>query len=558
MRKGIRGLLAVAGALGCVLCASAPAAQAALSVPSQTFTALAPFEAQAGGADNGTTAGEQGSGFRHFTPAGIAVNGSDPGSTAIPGGHTAALSRSRLQPWGIELGPEVAVADDGFQSVNSNAGFNPPDLWAPFNSNTTQFQVVAPATPTPAATRGLGIEFVHVENSGTTIQYYSGNGLIGQLSAPQGATSFAGMLFRDPVVTRVVITLGTAEVFGFDGTNVTTGGTNPSSLAAGDDVVLAEPGAGEATVAATAGVPIAPVLDSFDSGDSAREITATVDWGDGTASSGTVVPSGGGAFAVAGSHTYALPGSYTANVTVDDFSGAELVTQALVRVSPRTSATSLACSPGAVAVSAITTCTAVVSDDDAGNPVTPTGVVTFSSPSAGASFPAAGSCILGPTATPGSSLCIVQFEAGQLPPAHARVTGTYGGDRVHAASAVTATVDVHPQRCTLRVLAHRLRPQGLGVLVTCDARASVRIVARALVARKGRLRSFQIQFGTLSRSVTAGRPTVLVVKPAPGVLATLRGALHRHQHISLRLTLTASSHATTKTTTTRVSAVRLS
>ena len=30
--------------------------------------------------------------------------------------------------------------------------------------------------------RGLGIEFVHVENSGTTIQYYSGNGLIGQVS----------------------------------------------------------------------------------------------------------------------------------------------------------------------------------------------------------------------------------------------------------------------------------------------------------------------------------------------------------------------------------------
>jgi hypothetical protein len=62
----------------------------------------------------------------------------------------------------------------------------------------------------------------------------------------------------------------------------------------------------------------------------------------------------------------------------------------------------------------------------------------------------------------------------------------------------------------------------------------------------------------LRTSVTAGRPTVLVVKPSPGVLPALRAALHRHQRISLKLTLTASSHSTTRTTTTRASALRLS
>jgi len=70
------------------------------------------------------------------------------------GGHTAAVSSSRLQPWGLELGPAVAVANDGFKSVNSHAGFSPPNLWAPFNSNTTEFQIVAPApqasAPVPA------------------------------------------------------------------------------------------------------------------------------------------------------------------------------------------------------------------------------------------------------------------------------------------------------------------------------------------------------------------------------------------------------------------------
>jgi hypothetical protein len=96
----------------------------------------------------------------------------------------------------------------------------------------------------------------------------------------------------------------------------------------------------------------------------------------------------------------------------------------------------------------------------------------------------------------------------------------------------------------------------MGVLVTCDARANVQIAVQALVARKGRLGAFQLRFGTLRGSVTAGRPTVLVVKPEAGVLPALHAALHRHQRISLKLTLTASSHSTTRTTTTRASALR--
>ena len=119
------------------------------------------------------------------------------------------------------------------------------------------------------------------------------------------------------------------------------------------------------------------------------------------------------------------------------------------------------------------------------------------------------------------------------------------------------TIGVHAQRCSLQTLSRRLRAQGLGVLVTCDARANVRIGARALVARKGRLRAFQLEFGSVSASVAAGRPTVLVIRPGSGVLPALRAALHRHQRLSLKLTLTATSHGTSRTTTTRVSALRL-
>jgi hypothetical protein len=540
---------------------AAPAAQAALSVPFNTYNSAAAFEAAARGSDNGTTPGEQGGGFRRWTPVGIAVNGSDPGATAIQGGHTAALSPSRLQPWGVELGPNVAVANDGFQSVNSSAGFSPPQLWAPFNSNTAEFRIVAPTEPTsapaPAVTRGLGVTFANAQNAPAMIQYYSGNTSLGQFS-PQGGSSFVGVLFSDPVVTRVVVTFGTQPMFSFDGSNLAHGSGPTNALAAGEDIVLAEPGAGVPAVTATAGVPVSPAFGSFDAGEPAADIRATVDWGDGNRSSGSIVAATGGEFTVAANHSYALPGSYTATVTVQDFSGSELETQVTVRVGPRATLTSVVCSPSSVAVTATATCVATVSDVDAGSPSQPTGLVTFSTPTVGAVFPGSGSCLLGPTATRGSALCVVQLEPGQLPPAQARAIASYVGDAAHAGSSATGSVDVRPQRCTLKALSRRLRPRGLGVLVTCDARSGVQIAVQARVARKGRLRAFQLQFGLLRASVTAGRPTVLVVKPASGVLPALRAALHRHQRISLKLTLTASSHSTTRTTTTRASALRLS
>jgi hypothetical protein len=216
----------------------------------------------------------------------------------------------------------------------------------------------------------------------------------------------------------------------------------------------------------------------------------------------------------------------------------------------------LVCSPSSVAVSAGATCTATVSDVGTGASA-PTGLVSFSSTTPGAAFGQDGGCLLGPTAIAGVSMCAVQFTAGQLPPNQAHVAAVYGGDVAHAASNGAATVLVHAQRCTLKALTRRLRAQGLGVLVTCDARSGVQIAVKAVVARKGRLRGFQLQFGTLRTSVTAARPTVLLVKPARGVLPALRAALRSHQHVSLKLTLTASSHATTRKTTTRVSALRI-
>jgi PKD domain len=568
------GFLVVAVAVALACGALAPAAYASLGVPttgSVPFTApsasyptvssaMSAFEAGAGGGDNGTAAGEQGSGYRHATWDQIALDGTDPGSTTIESGHVIVPARSRLESWGLALGPQIAVSGDGFHSVNSTpfTPFSPPNAWGAFNGTTAELDVVAPAgqgsTPTPAQTRGLGIVFLNPTGaSPAQIEYYNVDIPLFQLSAPAGTTSFAGVLFPDPVVTRVVVTLGSSEMFGWDGTAVTAG---VSGSVAGDDVALAEPGP---KLQATAGIPISPVLDTFTENDPSAYDSAAIDWGDGTQTAGTIVPAPGGEFNVVGSHSYAQAGTYTAKVTVNDSDGAEQTSDALVQVAPRASSLSVTCSPSPVAVTASTTCTATVADAGGGGPITPTGTVELSSPTAGASFADDSGCILGPSETPGLAICEVQFTPTQLPPAQARIDGFYPGDGAHSGSSEGAVIGVRAQRCTLRALSAKLKGRAplLGMVVTCDARANVTIAVKATGARKGSFRAFTLAFGTLKAAVTAGRPTVLTIRPSQGALGALRTAGRRHQRVSLRLTLTASSHATRTTTTTRVGALRV-
>lgn len=68
--------------------------------------------------------------------------------------------------------------------------------------------------------------------------------------------------------------------------------------------------------------PVATFTDADPAGALA-DYTATIDWGDVSASStGMIVANGSGGFTVSGSHAYAKAGSYHATVTVDDVGGA--------------------------------------------------------------------------------------------------------------------------------------------------------------------------------------------------------------------------------------------
>ncbi len=81
------------------------------------------------------------------------------------------------------------------------------------------------------------------------------------------------------------------------------------------------------TVSGTAGVKLSPTVATFTDADPngvVSEYTASINWGDGTASTaGTVTAAAGGGFEVKGSHTYAAAGQYTTSVTINDVGGAK-------------------------------------------------------------------------------------------------------------------------------------------------------------------------------------------------------------------------------------------
>src|SRR5262249_22318163 len=74
-------------------------------------------------------------------------------------------------------------------------------------------------------------------------------------------------------------------------------------------------------VSATEGAAFTGAVASFsdpDTGATAGEYTATINWGDATTSAGTVSGPTGGPFSVNGTHTYAEEGSYSVTVTITD------------------------------------------------------------------------------------------------------------------------------------------------------------------------------------------------------------------------------------------------
>lgn len=234
------------------------------------------FRTAIGGADNAGGAATT-TGRREIGWDGVQLNGTDNGgnTTVIVQDKITGIPGNRFQNRGVLFDKVTAVAGDGFVSANATVvdqfpAFSPTKTFAPFGSNKTNMAFVqvsaATTTPVQANTRGFGVIFLDVERpDSTSIEFFNGGLSLGKFFVPAGTsgqTEFLGVLFNAPVVTRVLITTGTDQVFSFANGTITPGPAETAAidLVAMDDFIIAEPVANSAHVnaASYAGAALAP------------------------------------------------------------------------------------------------------------------------------------------------------------------------------------------------------------------------------------------------------------------------------------------------------------
>ena len=99
---------------------------------------------------------------------------------------------------------------------------------------------------------------------------------------------------------------------------------------------------GGKSLTGTAGAALNAIVASVsdpNSGDTPANLSAIINWGDGSPASAGTITGGNGTFNVAGSHTYAAGGSYTVTVTVTRAGSSAVATDSALITSPPTSPT---------------------------------------------------------------------------------------------------------------------------------------------------------------------------------------------------------------------------
>jgi hypothetical protein len=142
--------------------------------------------------------------------------------------------------------------------------------------------------------------------------------------------------------------------------------------------------------------------------------------------------------ATVGDGTHEIGASYTPTDGIHAASSDPTPFQLTVRL--RTTSTGVSCTPSTIEAGDSTSCTATVTDTDAGTS-TPQGTVSFSATGSGNSFVPA-SCILDVTATGDSNSCSVNYSSTQA--ATHTITANYSGSLIHKESEGTTTVIVQP------------------------------------------------------------------------------------------------------------------
>ena len=268
------------------------------------------------------------------------VNGSNFASDAVVQANGAALTTSFVSSTQLQATlPASMLAEEGslpIDVLNSSAGRA---------SNTLDFTVAdAPLSltgQTLAGTEGQGLTNVLVATftdpggDGTTSDYTASvtwdDG--GSSHTSPGTVQWAGGQTFNVYASNTVPYAGP----GVHAVTVTVNDRGGSAATASGAVNVADASlaASGLTLTASEGVPFTGTVATFTDADPnsvASDFSATISWGDGTSSSGTVSASAGGGFTVSGTHTYAEEGTDAVTVTVRDYGGSSAVATGNVAV----------------------------------------------------------------------------------------------------------------------------------------------------------------------------------------------------------------------------------
>ena len=169
------------------------------------------------------------------------------------------------------------------------------------------------------------------------------------------------------------------------------------------------------TVAAT---PLVATFIDFDTTKTAGSFTATINWGDGTATSAGAITANGGGFNVTGTHTYAAAGNFNVTTLIADSSGNFESVTSTATVSPSTT----------------TAVSSSVNPSDFGESVTFTATVTSpaGTPTGSVQFKDGGANLGSPVVLNGSG--IATFTTSALTVGVHVITAEYSGSGTFAAS----------------------------------------------------------------------------------------------------------------------------
>jgi predicted outer membrane repeat protein len=208
----------------------------------------------------------------------------------------------------------VTVAANGAAAAPGFAGFT--------LSNTQASTSVTVASSATAPTYGQAVTF----SATITAPHYTGGHSVGGTAdlVIDGRTVQSGVAVNNGTVTFAPVSSLSASSTPLSIKVVYNGDSNflgnNALLAGGQTINPAPLSATAVNVRVPVGVPFSGPVATFRNADplgNPSSYSATIAWGDGSSSAGTISDSGGGTFTVSGSHTYTSPGSDTVSVLIN-------------------------------------------------------------------------------------------------------------------------------------------------------------------------------------------------------------------------------------------------